>query len=37
VFFMPVLLIVLAGPAVVTLTGALKTAGEQMTKRGTAP
>ena len=37
VFFMPVLLIVLAGPAVVTLTGALKSAGEQMTKRGTAP
>lgn len=32
VFFMPVLLIVLAGPAVVNLTGALKTAGEQMSK-----
>lgn len=37
VFFMPVLLIVLAGPAVVTLTGALKSASEQMAKRGTAP
>ncbi|MEX2250347.1 MAG: type II secretion system F family protein [Parvibaculum sp.] len=33
VFFMPVLLIVLAGPAVVDLTGALKTAGEQLAKR----
>ena len=31
-FFMPVLLIVLAGPAVVTLTGALQTAGQQMSK-----
>ena len=31
-FFMPVLLIVLAGPAVVELKGALQNAGEQMTK-----
>jgi len=35
-FFMPVLLIVLAGPAVVTLTGALQTAGQQMSKTRTA-
>lgn len=34
VFFMPVLLVVLAGPAVVNLTGALQTAGEQFTSRG---
>ncbi|MBX3495162.1 MAG: type II secretion system F family protein [Parvibaculum sp.] len=32
VFFMPVLLVVLAGPAVVNLKGALKTAGEQITR-----
>ncbi len=31
-FFMPVLLVVLAGPAVVELKGALQNAGEQMTK-----
>ncbi|ABS61697.1 type II secretion system protein [Parvibaculum lavamentivorans DS-1] len=36
-FFMPVLLIVLAGPAVVTLQGALEVAGEQIGKRGNAP
>lgn len=35
-FFMPVLLVVLAGPAVVNLKGALQSAGEQMAKRGTA-
>lgn len=34
-FFMPVLLIVLAGPAVVNLKGALQSAGEQMAKRET--
>lgn len=32
VFFMPVLLVVLAGPAVVNLKGALKTAGEQIVR-----
>lgn len=31
VFFMPVLLIILAGPAVVNLKGALKTAGQELT------
>lgn len=35
VFFMPVLLIVLAGPAVVDLKGALQSAGEQMRERET--
>lgn len=33
-FFMPVLLVILAGPAVVNLQGALKTAGEQLGNRG---
>lgn len=33
-FFMPVLLVVLAGPAVVNLKGALQSAGEQLSSRG---
>src|SRR5690606_36517169 len=33
-FFMPVLLVVLAGPAVVNLKGALVSAGEQLGSRG---
>lgn len=33
-FFMPVLLVILAGPAVVNLQGALQTAGERLGNRG---
>jgi tight adherence protein C len=34
IFFMPVLLIVLAGPAVVNLKGALRTAGQELATKG---
>ena len=34
IFFMPVLLIILAGPAVVNLKGALKTAGQELSGKG---